>query len=219
MPSPPPNNIDVPFPLSGIDVSGEYGVQRPGTTAKAKNVRANDPILERNRGGSRHGMIKYPAEQIPEGSTPFQNLAQLVLLDAAYLLAAFQDLQTTFVPDTSTNNNSTRNPPGRLIPVNGSGVPPNRNYPLDPRREIAVVVSQATQVDGQSVTITGTLTKQSADTDVSGATLTLFTIPRGRNGDGMTTTTNGSGIGTFTVSEATFEGTVIYLVANEYDTP
>lgn len=211
--------LEVRFPLSGIDVSGEFGVQRPGTTPVGVNVRSMDPILERNRGGSRHGLIKYPSAQVPAGSALVQFAGQLVVLNASFLLAAFEDYQPNFVPDTSTNNLSTRNPPGRHIPPAGSGVQPNRTLPLSPRRQVQIVPNVTTINDGQTLTLTVTLTKQNAGTNVSGATVTLVTQPAGQAGDGSTAVTNASGVATFDVSEPTFEGMVRYLVVNVYTVP
>ncbi len=210
---------EVPFPLSGVDVSGEFGVQRPGTCADAANVRATDPILERNRGGSRHGLAKYPSDQLPSGANPSQFLGQLVVLSQDYLLQAFQDFDPDFISDPSTNNLTTRNPAGRKVPPLGSGVQLNRNLPRNPRRQLALVPSATTLADGQTLTLTATLLKENVGSVVSGVTVTLITQPAGRAGDGQTAVTNGSGVATFTVSESTFEGRVRYLAVNEYTSP
>ncbi len=209
---------EIQFPLGGMDVSGEFGVQRPGTTPLGINVHANDPILERNRGGSRHGLAKY-ADQLPSGSEVVQYLGQLVVLDPDYLLATFQDFQTDFVDDPSTNNNSSRNPPGRKVPPKGSGVDLNRNRPSNPRRQVALTSSTPTATDGDTVTLTATLTRQNADTVVAGQKIVLITQPSGHDGEGDTATTDVSGQVTFTVSEATFEGSIRYIAYHVYTPP
>lgn len=211
------DQIEVPFPLGGMDVAGEFGVQRPGTTPLGKNVRATDPLLERDRGGSRHGLARYP-NRIPEGAVPIQGLGQLVIQDYDYLLTTFEDYESDFIADPSTNNTSTRNP-GRFIPPDGSGVPPNRNRPENPRRRVALVPSATVIADGSTLTLTATLTRQTADTPVAGQTVTLFTQPPGKDGQGDTAITNGSGIATFTVSESSYEGDIRYLVAHVYTPP
>lgn len=211
--------ISVDFPLSGIDVSGEVGQQRPGTTPVGVNVRATDPILERNRGGSRHGLTKFPLPQVPAGAQVIQYVGQLVILDASHLIAAFEEYQPSFIPDASTNNLTTRNPAGRANPQFGSGVGLNRNLPVNPRRRVALVPSATSINDGQTLALTATVTKENAATVVAGVTVTLFTMPAGQAGDGTTAVTNASGIATFSVSESTYEGVVRYLAVNEYTVP
>lgn len=66
---PQDDSFEVQFPLSGLDTASEYGVPRPGTTIRAFNCRSLDPLLERSRGGSRHGLIRYPDDRIPGSST------------------------------------------------------------------------------------------------------------------------------------------------------
>lgn len=216
---PEPTPLSVEFPLRGIAVDCELGQQPPGTTPDATNVRGRDSILHRMRGGSRPGIEKYPTQQLPSGSHVVQFLGQLVVLDPDYLLSTFEDFQPDFVTDPSTNNGGTRNPTGRKINPTGSGVQTNRNRPSNPRRRVSVVASAAIQDNGSNVTITATLTKQNVNTIVAGATITLNTKPPGRNGDGQTTTTNGSGVGSFVVSETDFDDEVLYYVSNEYTVP
>lgn len=59
------DSFEVQFPLNGVDTASEYGVPRPGTTIRAFNCRSLDPLQERSRGGSRHGLVRYPDDQIP----------------------------------------------------------------------------------------------------------------------------------------------------------
>lgn len=73
MPSGIPNQYitnDLHFPACGIDVSGAFGKQLPrklpdGTYRRTcpvgVNVRGYDPLLNRSRGGSRPGLVKYVA--------------------------------------------------------------------------------------------------------------------------------------------------------------
>lgn len=59
------DTVEVQFPTNGIDTSGEFGVQRPNTSPSAVNVRSCDPLQERMRGGSRHGLIKFIDDELP----------------------------------------------------------------------------------------------------------------------------------------------------------
>lgn len=206
--------LEVSFPLGGVDVAGEFSVQRPNTSADALNVRALDPLEERLRGGSRHGLIKYPNQRVPAGVQLIQHLNQIVLVSGDFLAVTFQDYEPDFIPNTSTTDTTDTE-----IPPEGSGVQPYPGYPANPRRRIAAVPSQTTAINETTVTITSTLTRQTAGTLLSGQTLVLTTNPPGKDGDGDTAVTNGSGVATFTVSEATFEGQIQYTVYNEYDTP
>lgn len=216
-------SISVVFPLSGLDTAGEYGMQRSNTTADATNVRALDPLEERLRGGSRHGLAKYPNQQIPEGAELIQHLNQIVVLSGDFLLTAFDDYNPDFIPNTSTSNDPDhpRYPPGSepTIPPEGSGVQPNRDYPQNPRRRVALVPDDPTAVDGQVVTLTATVTRRTAGTNVSGVTVKLTTNPPDQDGDGDTAITDGSGVATFTVTEASYEGEILYTASNEYTTP
>lgn len=63
------DTLDISFPLKGVDTSTEYGEPRTGTTANAVNVRAFDPLLQRFRGGSRHGLLRYPDDQLAVGGS------------------------------------------------------------------------------------------------------------------------------------------------------
>lgn len=57
------------FPTKGLDLSLEFDRQPGDTTVYARNVRTNDRIEFRDRGGSRAGLSKYIATQ-PGSSTP-----------------------------------------------------------------------------------------------------------------------------------------------------
>jgi hypothetical protein len=56
---------DVLFPLGGLNLLTEFGEQPPGTTPRAVNVRAVNPVSLRARGGSRMGLKKYITNQLP----------------------------------------------------------------------------------------------------------------------------------------------------------
>lgn len=56
------------FPTKGLDLSLEFDRQPEDTTVYARNVRTQDPIEFRDRGGSRPGLSKYVATA--PGSSP-----------------------------------------------------------------------------------------------------------------------------------------------------
>lgn len=57
------------FPTKGVDLSLEFDRQPGGTTVYARNVRTQDPLDFRDRGGSRPGLSKYVAAA-PGASPP-----------------------------------------------------------------------------------------------------------------------------------------------------
>lgn len=69
----PEQTIKLPFPLSGLDETRAYSVQREGTTASAFNVRTFDPGTDRARGGARSGQVKFLNAQV-NGSNSIQLL-------------------------------------------------------------------------------------------------------------------------------------------------
>lgn len=133
------------FPLGGIDTSTEYQGQPPGTTADAVNVRAQDPLKEMFRGGSRHGLSKLLPDQV-NGNAPIQSLSVLVSVDPEALTTDYREGDARSLPsqnpdfvedvdwvtDPSTNNDANgvggeRNPGSdRAVPQGGSGRPPRR---------------------------------------------------------------------------------------------
>lgn len=56
--------IDIPFPVQGLNVSGSVRDQPPKTTIDVQNMRAFDPATGRMRGSQRGGLTKYVASQI-----------------------------------------------------------------------------------------------------------------------------------------------------------
>lgn len=57
--------IEATFPTLGIDISTEFNQQPPATTPEAVNVRGFETLTQRDRGGSRSGLIRYPDQQLP----------------------------------------------------------------------------------------------------------------------------------------------------------
>ena len=69
----PPQVIDLPFPMKGIDDGWGFGRQPTGTTPDAENVVPFDPIGTRARGGQRWGISKYFPSQ-HNGSAALQKM-------------------------------------------------------------------------------------------------------------------------------------------------
>jgi hypothetical protein len=57
--------IEATFPTLGLDVSTEFDLQPAATTPEATNVRGFESLTQRDRGGSRPGLIRYPDERLP----------------------------------------------------------------------------------------------------------------------------------------------------------
>lgn len=82
---PQENFIDLHFPAGGMDLSRPFYKQMPRdiggkyarTTPYGKNVRGYEAINERNRGGSRAGLVKW-APTAPVSGWILQNLATIV---------------------------------------------------------------------------------------------------------------------------------------------
>lgn len=64
MPS-PAQTLALQFPIQGMDITTEYGLQPDLTSPLAKNVRSYDPETQRNRGGARCGISRYIDQQLP----------------------------------------------------------------------------------------------------------------------------------------------------------
>ena len=220
------------FGGSGAAATGDGGAGGDGATGFAGSETA--PVAGTQPGGGGGGGAYQsgavdPAytDSAPGGDgklhlfyniqNPIQHLAQLVIIDPDNLNSSFENYSPDFIPDPSTNNRSTRNP-GRQIPPYGSGSAVNRNRPRPARDRIQVVPNQTSQFDGGSVLLTVTLTMLPASSAVSGL-VTLLTFPSGHSGDRTQMTTNGAGTGTFSVSESTYEGTIVYVVLHEYNDP
>ncbi len=82
---------DLPYPLSGVDVSAALHEQRQGTTPLGTNCRTCEPTSYRMRGGSRPGLVRQ-FEQVPGGPSLIQNLNTVdptnngALLDSQYVI-------------------------------------------------------------------------------------------------------------------------------------
>jgi hypothetical protein len=95
-----------PFPTKGLDVSHAHGVQPPGTTPVGTNVRVCEPSTLRLRGGSRPGLGKYVAGQVPVGSELVQELNTVIIADAAAIDGGIDDPGTDLVDDPSSDGPS-----------------------------------------------------------------------------------------------------------------
>lgn len=60
--------VTLVFPAGGLDKRAGYQSQRPFTTVQALNVRPDDALERRERGGSRPGLIKY--DRLAHGTAP-----------------------------------------------------------------------------------------------------------------------------------------------------
>lgn len=103
MPLPQPVPLD--FPLRGLDTSTEAGLQRPLTAPLAANVRSQDPLARRVRGGARTGLSRWLNERV-NGDNPVQCLGLVVTQsNDADLYAQDQLLAPgTRIADWSSNN-------------------------------------------------------------------------------------------------------------------
>lgn len=138
---PADNEIPLDFPLRGLNVIKEFGLQPDGTTPVAVNVRAIDTLGERLRGGSRSGLSRLIPDQV-NGTAPIQNLSILVTADAEAINTDYPDSDSRSwaqtnpddpnETDPSTNNDAAgrgnRNP-GRVVRRGGSGRRPVKGDP------------------------------------------------------------------------------------------
>lgn len=215
------DELPVEFPARGMDVSCPYGQQPPMTTPVGINVRVQDPFLQRTRGGARTGLQKY-GDIVPGGVSVIQMLEQLTDPQYQNLATVFEDYQTDSVDDESTNNGGiTRNPGrltiwGRKIPPRGSGAQPNRTQPEQVRRRVQLVANHATRLNGESLILTATVTQVDTGFPVNAAVVVLTTNPVGQDGYGEDETTLLDGECTFTVSEPTFNGDIVYFASHTY---
>jgi len=63
-----PRDINLRFPIAGLDERQAYQSQGPYTTRDCQNVRPDDPIEGRQRGGTRPGLVKDMGEQLGSGA-------------------------------------------------------------------------------------------------------------------------------------------------------
>lgn len=112
---------EVEFPGGGIDRTGEFQEQPPGTTPEAVNVRAVNPDTLRDRGGSRAGLIRYIPGPLFVGADMIQHLNVIVDPQAAALQQVFIVPGDDWVEDPLN--------PGFFVPPGGWGFQPNPNAP------------------------------------------------------------------------------------------
>lgn len=127
---------DLEFPLGGVNLLAEFQEQPPGTCADAENVRAQNPDSLRERGGSRAGLARYCANQIPADLTQsmvIQHLAMIVDPQAEALNMVF------IVPDDDWIEDPLN--PGTFVPPGGSGNPPNPNATQPPKPSAAMTIN------------------------------------------------------------------------------
>jgi len=132
------------------------------------------------------------------------------------------------IPDPSSNNFPNGNPngsvpdgygirnPGRYIWPTGSAGYPIRNRPASPRERLTVTPSVSTSYDGSLATLNINLQNLPSTSPVASSVVKVSTLPRGRSGDGLSGTTNGSGNVSISVLENGYEGSVLYIVQNQY---
>ncbi len=126
------NTATIEFPLAGVDLSGPFDMQAPGTTPAGTNVRSFEPLTQRARGGSRPGLERYLGA-LPTGSV-IQLLDFIVdpqedALTADTTEEPLAPFGVEYIDDPSSNNFSSRNPPGRRVRRGGSGYQSNRHKP------------------------------------------------------------------------------------------
>jgi hypothetical protein len=121
--------VELAFPLFGVDISTPFDSQPKMTTVDGVNVRGFEPSTQRDRGGSRPGLLRYLPQLVT--TTKIQHINIIVDPQAAALIAP--DTTETpgidYIDDPSSNNLKSRNPPGRRIRKGGSGLQINKNKP------------------------------------------------------------------------------------------
>lgn len=122
--------VGVIFPVSGLDVTCEYGRQPPDTAASGQNVRTHELLTSRARGGSRQGLSKYINETV-NGANEVQHLAVLVDPQSPALAAA----------NAVDGGVESATVPGWFVRQGGSGIAPNVNVTNSAGGPIAFVQS------------------------------------------------------------------------------
>ncbi len=127
----------MPFPINGMNVENPFDMQPPQTTSDALNVRGYEPAKDRQRGGSRSGLVKY-LPRLDTGRV-IQHLNVIVDPQADALTADTDediDPNITYIDDPSTNNLRLRNPGApshpRRVRRGGSGRQSNVNVNRSP---------------------------------------------------------------------------------------
>lgn len=131
---------DLPFPMAGLDLNRSVVSQAPGTTLQAVNVRLVEAMTLRARGGTRPGLSKQPAGQVPHGPAVLQDLNAVFHVDALALPGSFPppnlDPVTGLPPVVDPSTPGDPGSWGVGTPLDGTtGLPaldPNLGTPLPP---------------------------------------------------------------------------------------
>lgn len=200
---------ELPFPQQGVNTGVEYDQQPPASSPSAVNVRTFD-LTGRARGGSRSGLSRWIDAQV-SGSNEIQHMNVVVRTDPAALTYDDFTLPSFGYPGAGNGPMGldftplTYDDPGDWPGSGLSGFP-------------GMISLRLTAPDGTTgigdgvddLRIVATL-RRTLDGPMSGKTLQLATSPAGRDGDGDTAVTNGSGVATFTVTNTHGES-VTYTV-------
>lgn len=146
---PAESNAQAVFPTGGLNVACEFGRQPAQTTPDALNVRTFEPELNRARGGSRPGLVRWIDAQV-EGNHLIQHLNTIGITGIVNLIAGTDPADVfdgVYLLDPSDGDRN----PGWAVPVGGWGVQPNRNVPNAPSDD-----DTANLIPG-TVTVTGTM--------------------------------------------------------------
>jgi len=65
-----PANLELIFPLKGVDKNWANSTQPPLTSPELKNVRPQDVSENRSRGGQRPGLVKWSDDRIGGDEQP-----------------------------------------------------------------------------------------------------------------------------------------------------
>lgn len=153
---PSETTADVRFPEMGVDLSGAFGQQRPGTTRSGVNVRAFEPDSGRARGGQRPGLARYPDDALPG---VVQEIASVVLPSGQAVGISFDDvptLNTAFQLEDPTGfvlADGTTN----WVRIGGSGNYTHKSYVRSLRRPVinSITPDDGDFEGGDDVTIEG----------------------------------------------------------------
>lgn len=192
-----PKLIELLFPVGGVDLSGEFGRQRPRTTPIGENVRAFDTLAGSARGGSRPGLVRYIDEAVIADAA-IQHMNVVVSTSGEALGWAGQPVDFDifgfdFGPALAGGSGGT---PG------GGGYYPSDSFQKNRIWYLTLESSGLVwPADGNDVEITATLRVIADDSPVSGKEIKLRTHPAGKVGHNATGTTDGSGQVVFPVSD------------------
>lgn len=99
---------DLMFPINGIDRSMEFELQPERTTPLGMNVRGFESETQRQRGGSRAGLIEYIPEQLGDVSAAVQHMNTVTFITDAGSLLTGDDTAAggsdAYMADPSSNN-------------------------------------------------------------------------------------------------------------------